>query len=135
MIYFSNYTRVHPSIHLSNLADQLDAGTIDQTDSYNFGNACLLKLLDFSARELSNLGRAPDPAAGDEEAMQAYRDQLDERTYRLNAASNELSQQIKEIWQPAGETGGGGAPGRDYTVRISGGSAISEGGRRRFTRG
>lgn len=118
MIYFSNYTRVQPSIHLGNLADQIDTGAIDQSDSYNFGNFCLLKLLDFSAREISNLGRAPDPAAGDDEAMQAYRDQLDERTYRLNAASNELTQQIKEIWQPGGQADGGGASGRDYTVRI-----------------
>lgn len=118
MIYFSNYTRVHPSIHLGNLADQLDADPSDHTGSYNFGNSCLLRLLDFSARELSDLGRAPDPGGDDEEAMQTYRDQLDERTYRLNAASNELTQQIREIWQPQGDLDGRGAPGRDYTVRI-----------------
>ncbi len=118
MIYFSNYTRVHPSIHLSNLADQIDTGIIDETDSYNFGNSCLLKLLSVSARDISDLGQAPDPAAGDDEALQAYRDQLDERTYRLNAASIELTQQIKEIWSPGGEVDGGGASGKDYTVRI-----------------
>ena len=50
-------------------------------------NQCLLKLLGFTARDLSDMGKAPAPTAGDSGALKIYRDQLDKRSYQLNAAS------------------------------------------------
>lgn len=111
-VYFNTYTRVTPLLHLGHLADALDAGAIDESDTYNFGNACLLKLLGFSARELSNLGKATEPARGDETAFEEYRAKLDERHASLNAASLTLTRQIRDVWQPGeNETS-------DYTIRI-----------------
>jgi len=96
-IYFSTYTRVTPMLHLGHLADAIDAGAIDEGDAYNFGNFCLLKLLNFSARQLSDLGKSPEPAAGDRQAFERYRAQLDERDTILNAASLRLTQQISRV--------------------------------------
>jgi AAA ATPase-like protein len=59
LVYFSTYTRVRPLLHLGHLADAIDGGAIDPADPYHFGNYCLLKLLGFSARELSDLGACP----------------------------------------------------------------------------
>ena len=115
LIYFSNYTRVRPVVHLEHLAEAMDTGAVDEADTYNFGNACLLRFLNFSARELSDLGRPPEPSAGDPESFERYRAQLDERDAILNAASLRLTQQIKEVWQPNTDRGGEDS---DYTVRI-----------------
>jgi hypothetical protein len=119
MVYYSTYTRVQPSIHLKHFADTLDAGAIDPADAYNFGNSCLLQLLGFSARELSDLGNVHEPGVDDAEGMQRLMDQLDDRAYRLNAASIELTEKISEVWQPSRvEAATGTAPDSDYTVRI-----------------
>ena len=119
MVYYSTYTRVQPSIHLRQFADTLDAGAIDPADAYNFGNSCLFHLLGFSARELSDLGNVSEPGAGDSEGMQRLMDRLDDRSYRLNAASIELTDKISEVWQASGgEAPTGAASGSDYTVRI-----------------
>ena len=46
-------------------------------------------------------------------------DQLDDRSYRLNAASVELTDRISEVWQTSGvEAASSTASGSDYTVRI-----------------
>ena len=119
MVYYSTYTRVQPSIHLRHFADTLDAGAIDPADAYNFGNSCLLQLLGFSARELSDLGGVPDPSFNDAEGMQRLKDQLDDRSYRLNAASIELTEGISEVWDPSGKAASNGAASHsDYSVRI-----------------
>ncbi len=119
MVYYSTYTRVKPSIHLRHFADTLEAGAIDPADSYNFGNACLLQLLGFSARQLSDLGNVPEPGANDVEGLQRLKDQLDDRSYRLNAASIELTDRVSEVWQPSDvEAASGAASNSDYTVRI-----------------
>jgi hypothetical protein len=119
MVYYSTYTRVQPSIHLRHFADTLDAGAIDPADAYNFGNSCLFHLLGFSARELSDLGNVPEPGVDDSEGMQRLMDQLDDRSYRLNAASIELTDKISEVWQASGvQAATGAASGSDYTVRI-----------------
>jgi len=119
MVYYSTYTRVQPSIHLRHFADTLDAADIEPADEYNFGNSCLLQLLGFSARELSDLGTVPEPGVDDAEGMQRLMDQLDDRSYRLNAASIELTDRISEVWQTSGvEAASGTASGSDYTVRI-----------------
>jgi hypothetical protein len=114
LVYFSNYTRVRPVLHLKHLADAEDAGAIDPSDDYNFGNYCLLKLLGFTARELSDLGSAAEPPADNAEAFEEYRKKLDERAAVLNAASLRLTQEIRKVWQPDGEEGSS-----DYTIRIT----------------
>ena len=98
-VYFSNYFRVHPRFHLRLLADRLEQNAIED-NQYDRGNECLLKLLGFGARELSNLGEAVEPSAGDQAGLNAYQDQLDRRRYQLNAASIRLTENINKVWRP-----------------------------------
>lgn len=98
-VLFSNYFRVRPLIHLDHLATRVEQNLLDDAQ-YDYGNQCLLKLLGFSARELSNLGKATEPSATDTEALKKYRDQLDKRSYQLNAASVRLTDQIVKVWNP-----------------------------------
>ena len=99
VVYFSNYFRVRPRLHLRHLADRLEQNLLDD-DQYDRGNECLLKLLGFTARELSDLGNAPEPGAGDQVALKVYQDQLDNRRYQLNAASVRLTDSINDVWRP-----------------------------------
>jgi hypothetical protein len=99
-VLFSNYFRVRPLIHLSHLADRLESNILDD-DQYDYGNRCLLSLLGFTARGLSDLGKAPEPAADQPPQLQTYRDQLDKRKYQLNAASVTLTKEIRQVWQPS----------------------------------
>ncbi|HVA80000.1 MAG TPA: AAA family ATPase [Candidatus Binataceae bacterium] len=98
-VLFNNYFRVKPLIQLDHLAQRLESGVLDD-EAYDYGNKCLLQLLGFTARELSNLGRAAEPAAGNAAALQNYRDQLDGRGYQLNAASIRLTDEIRKVWNP-----------------------------------
>ena len=97
-VYFNNYFRVRPNLHLSRFADRVEQNLLDD-DRYDYGNLCLLKLLGFDAREIANLGDAPDPG-DDQEAFNHYRSQLDERSIKLNAASVRLTDEIRSIWNP-----------------------------------
>ena len=81
------------------MADRVENDLLDD-DRYDYGNLCLLKLLGFTARELADLGDAPDPG-DDEEAFDSYRRQLDERSFKRNAASLRLSGEIRSIWNPS----------------------------------
>lgn len=98
-VLFSDYFRVRPLIHLEHLAERVESDILDD-EYYDYGNNCLLRLLGFSARELSNLGRAADPDAEDDDSLQNYRDQLDKRSYQLNAASVRLTNEIQKVWMP-----------------------------------
>ncbi|MCK9386503.1 MAG: AAA family ATPase [Nevskia sp.] len=98
-VLFNNYFRVKPLVQLDHLAQRLETNILDDKQ-YDYGNVCLLKLLGFTARELSNLGRAAEPPAGNEVALKTYRDQLDQRQYQLNAASVKLTQEIRSVWHP-----------------------------------
>lgn len=98
-VLFSNYFRVRPLVHLGHLADRVDNNTLND-EQYDYGNKCLLQLLGFTARELSNLGRVADPAAGNKDAYETYRAQLDKRHYQLNSASVKLTDEIRAIWAP-----------------------------------
>jgi energy-coupling factor transporter ATP-binding protein EcfA2 len=98
-VLFSNYFRVRPIIHLEHLAQRIEGNILDD-EYYDYGNKCLLHLLGFSARELSNLGKAGEPSRGDAPALQKYRDQLDKRAYQLNAASVRLTDHIRQVWVP-----------------------------------
>ena len=97
-VYFNNNFRVRPNLHLRHFADRVEENLLDD-DLYDYGNLCLLKLLGFDARELANLGDAPDPGE-DQDAFDSYRNQLDERDIQLNAASVRLTNDIRLIWKP-----------------------------------
>jgi hypothetical protein len=99
-VLFSNYFRVRPLIHLGHLAERLDTNILDD-EQYDYGNKCLLQLLGFKARDLSNLGKAAEPPANQPEALKNYRDQLDKRKYQLNAASVQLTNEIRSVWKPS----------------------------------
>lgn len=98
-VLFNNYFRVRPLIHLHHLAQRLESKILDDSQ-YDYGNQCLLKLLGFTAKELSDLGRVQEPGATDAEALKRYRDQLDKRQYQLDAASVKLTTEIRSVWQP-----------------------------------
>lgn len=98
-VRFRDYFKVRPLIHLEHLAQRLEKGLIDD-EYYDYGNQCLLRLLGFSARELSDLGKADEPQMGDIEALRNYRDQLDRRAYQLNAASVRLTEELRRAWVP-----------------------------------
>lgn len=98
-VRFRDYFRVRPLIHLEHLAQRLETNVLDG-DYYDYGNQCLLRLLGFSARELSNLGKADEPKPGDVEGWRRYRDQLDRRAYQLNSASVRLTEELRKAWKP-----------------------------------
>jgi predicted ATPase len=98
-VLFNNYFRVKPQIQLDHLAQRLASNLLDDTQ-YDYGNVCLLKLLGFTAQELSDLGKAAQPAANNTEAIQVHRDQLNKRSYELNAASVQLTKEIRSVWRP-----------------------------------
>ncbi len=98
-VYFSNYFRVRPSLHLRNFAARVDQNLLED-ERYDFGNRCLLKLLGFSAHELADLGDASEPGDDDPDAFDRYRSQLDERSIKLNAASVRLTSDIRSVWNP-----------------------------------
>jgi predicted ATP-dependent endonuclease of OLD family len=97
-VRFRDFFRVRPRIHLEHLAHKIEKNLAD--DDYDYGNQCLLRLLGFSARELSNLGKATEPEVGDADALRRYRDQLDRRSYQLNAASVRLTEELRRVWMP-----------------------------------
>ena len=98
-ILFNNYFKVKPSVHLEHLAQRTEQNLLDDA-YYDYGNLCLLKLLGFTARELSELGNTKSPNINDAEALRAYKDKLDSRSYQLNAASVELTEEIRKVWMP-----------------------------------
>lgn len=97
-VLYSNYFRVKPIIHLGNLAKRLESNSLDD-EAYDYGNICLLRLLGFTAQELSELGKATDPSHTSTD-LEVFRERLDQRSYELNAASVELTQQIIRVWNP-----------------------------------
>ena len=118
MVYASTYPSVNPELHLGHLADAVEAGAVDATDEHNFGSFCLLQVLGYTARELSDLGKAPEPGPGDQEAFERYRVQLDERDVMLNIASRKLTEQVRDVWEAAPGRPDG-RPGTEYAIRIT----------------
>lgn len=108
-VYFNNYFRVKPRLHLEHLAKRIEENLLDD-NQYDYGNQCLLRLLGFTARHLSNLGKTQEPALNNTEALKTYRDQLDERGYQLNSASIQLTDEICSVWSPN--------PSRDEANRL-----------------
>jgi len=99
-VLFNNYFKVKPLIHLEHLANRIDNNLLDDDKYYDYGNMCLLKLLGFTPRELSNIGKTVSPAQNDPDGLKSYRDILDRRSYQLDAASIRLTGEIKKIWNP-----------------------------------
>lgn len=98
-ILFNNFFKVKPSVHLEHLATRTEQKLLDD-QYYDYGNLCLLKLLGFTARELSNLGKTQSPDINNHAALKEYKDKLDTRSYKLNAASVRLTEEIRNVWQP-----------------------------------
>lgn len=98
-ILFNNFFKVKPSVHLEHLATRTEQKLLDD-QYYDYGNLCLLKLLGFTARELSNLGKTQSPDINNHDALKDYKDKLDTRSYKLNAASVRLTEEIRNVWQP-----------------------------------
>lgn len=98
-ILFNNFFKVKPSVHLEHLAARTEQKLLDD-QYYDYGNLCLLKLLGFTARELSNLGKTQSPDINNHAALKDYKDKLDTRSYKLNAASVRLTEEIRNVWQP-----------------------------------
>lgn len=98
-VLFNNYFRVRPRIHLAHLAQRVASNVLDD-DQYDYGNLCLLELLGFTAQELADIGNTPQPQAGDAAALKTYKDNLDSRSYQLNAASVKLTAEIVSVWMP-----------------------------------
>ncbi|MCY3746821.1 MAG: AAA family ATPase [Acidobacteria bacterium] len=98
-VYFEDYFRIRPNLHLGHLADRVDQGLLDD-DRYDYGNLCLLRLLGFTPRQLSDLGNVTLGSDDDDEGFEQYREPLDERDLQLNAASLELTKAIQSAWQP-----------------------------------
>lgn len=99
-VLFNNYFKVKPLVHLEHLADRVENKLLDDDKYYDYGNLCLLKMLGFSPRELSDIGKTPNPDKNDSDALKEYRDILDRRSYQLDAASIRLTKEIRDIWNP-----------------------------------
>lgn len=103
-VYFSQYVKVQPRIHLGRLAAQELTGDVDE--EYDLGNLCLLRYLGLSASELADLGRGiPDVRTESGELIRpsaaeiaAYQARLDRRGYKLNAAAMTLTKAINRVW-------------------------------------
>lgn len=99
-VLFNNYFKVKPLIHLEHLAERVENNLLDDDKFYDYGNLCLLKMLGFSPRELSDIGKTASPGRDDQDALKQYRDTLDKRSYQLDAASIRLTKEIRNIWNP-----------------------------------
>ena len=97
-VYFNNYFRVRPNLHLLRFAERQEQNLLDDA-WYDYGSQCLLDLLGFTARELAQLGTPPDPGENPD-AFEGYRAPLDERRIQLNAASVRLTNEIRSVWNP-----------------------------------
>jgi energy-coupling factor transporter ATP-binding protein EcfA2 len=108
LVYYSSFFVVRPRIHLTQLADRIKSGSLDE--EYDFGNVCLLKLLGFDVDKLATQGHAAtaldsaDESAGSRGAgavempLGEMQDLLDERQYELNAAAVELTAAVRRVW-------------------------------------
>ncbi len=98
-ILFSNYFRIKPVLHLRKLADRIASNALDDSQ-YDYGNICLLKFLGFTPKDLADAGDTTRYNLNDKSQYEQYKAQLDERDYKLNAATIRLTQAIREVWNP-----------------------------------
>ncbi|MCL2143823.1 MAG: ATP-binding protein, partial [Methanomassiliicoccaceae archaeon] len=90
-VLYSNYLKVRPTIHLGKMAERLERDLVEDP-MYDYGNRCFLKFLGFTAKELSLTGEISKADIETDEEMREYMDRLDDRKYRLNAASIRLTE-------------------------------------------
>ena len=98
-VLYSNYLRVCPMIHLGKMAERIDKEMVEDPE-YDHGNKCFLRFLGFTAKDLSVTGGISTSDAGTNDEMRDFMDRLDERKYRLNAASIRLTEEMNKIWNP-----------------------------------
>ena len=99
-ILFSNYFRIKPVLHLRKLANRIANNMLDDSQ-YDYGNICLLKFLGFTPEELAAAGDTSRfNNLNDPNQFEQYKAQLDERDYKLNAATIRLTKAIREVWNP-----------------------------------
>lgn len=97
-VYFSNYYRVRPKIHLARLAKRQSQNLLDD-DRYDYGNLCLLQLLGIDLKQLAKQGQEADIDDDTPEGIDEYARALEQRMHKLNAASVQLTEQIRHLWQ------------------------------------
>jgi predicted ATP-dependent endonuclease of OLD family len=95
-VLFSNYFKVRARLHLDSLARK-QAGD-EPIDPQDYGNLCLLNLLGYTAKELATLGRISDEERKNHDDQIEAR--IDERRARLDAAEEELTREVRRIWNP-----------------------------------
>ena len=96
-ILFSNYFRIKPMLHLRKLAERIEKNSLDDSQ-YDYGNICLLKFLGFTPKELADAGDTSRfNNLNDPKQYEQYKAQLDERDYKLNAATIRLTNAIREV--------------------------------------
>ncbi|MCL1905088.1 MAG: ATP-binding protein, partial [Methanomassiliicoccaceae archaeon] len=98
-VLYSNYLKVRPMIHLGKMAERIEKDLVEDPE-YDYGNKCFLKFLGFTAKDLSLTGEISKAEVQTQEEMREYMDRLDDRKYRLNAASIRLTDEITSIWSP-----------------------------------
>lgn len=98
-IYYNNYLRVRPVIHLKNLSERLRSNSLDD-DQYDYGNLCLLKLLGIDVDKLSSVGEGSNQNVGNAIEFDNFREKLDQRRYELDAAEISLTEGVEEVWNP-----------------------------------
>jgi energy-coupling factor transporter ATP-binding protein EcfA2 len=98
-VLYSNYLKVRPIIHLGKMAERVEKELMEDPE-YDYGNKCFLKFLGFTAKDLSITGEISKADIETDEELREYMDRLDDRKYRLNAASIRLTEEIKSIWNP-----------------------------------
>ncbi|MCL1984054.1 MAG: ATP-binding protein [Methanomassiliicoccaceae archaeon] len=98
-VLYSNYLKVRPMIHLGKMAERIEKDLVEDPE-YDYGNKCFLKFLGFTAKDLSLTGEISKAEVQTQDEMREYMDRLDDRKYRLNAASIRLTEEITSIWSP-----------------------------------
>jgi energy-coupling factor transporter ATP-binding protein EcfA2 len=98
-VLYSNYLRVCPLIHLGKMAERIDKEMIEDPE-YDHGNKCFLRFLGFTAKDLSIAGVSAISDSATDQETREYMDRLDERKYRLNAASIRLTEEMNKVWNP-----------------------------------
>lgn len=114
-ILFSNYFRIKPVLHLRKLSERIRDNSLDDKQ-YDYGNICLLKFLGFTAEELADAGDVSKFDLNRPDQFEKYKAQLDERDYRLNAATIRLTNAIRDVWNPKE----GGAEANKLRIKADG---------------
>lgn len=96
-VLFNNYFRIRPLLDIGDLAHRQATNSLDSR--FDYGNLCLFKYLGFTPDELIKaVSEANSNKA--QKGFEAFRTPLDERDYKLNAATIKLTKAIQDVWNP-----------------------------------